>query len=142
MASKYYLAHNAGGRKIGGQQFEIIDIFNGTAIGIFEATTEAQQKDLDALAKDPASAVTELTKDEYLAESKKKTSNLNNFPHSNAKPLQTSLSEVVGVVVEGNPQEDLTEGPKLDTVEGALSNLGKIEPPPKVEEPSPKSKKK
>lgn len=143
MSSKYYLAHNAGSRLVGGQQFEVTQIFGGTAIGVFEATTAAQQEVLDLAVKNPTEAVEEITQSQYDAELKKKVPSFSNFQRSNLtpKPQQTPLKETAGVVVEESPQEDLSEIHKMETVAGALGSVGVVAPPPQSEEPPKKPKK-
>lgn len=140
--SKYYMAHNAGNREIAGERFEVVEIFAGTAIGVFEATTEAQQIALDAAVKIPTNAVEEISKGEYDNAVKKKAPSLSSYRHSNVAPLQTSLRPVAGVVVEERPAEDLTEITRLESVAAALDNTGEVTPPPKPEAPEAATKKK
>lgn len=139
--SKYYLAHNAGSRTIAGEKFEVTEIKGGTAIGVFEATTLAQQTELDKVVANKASAVESVSKEEYEEYRKKKALNLNDWRHSNLPSTmpQTALKETVGVVVEGAQSVDLTESQLLETEEGARNNLVKLSPP--EEQPVGKKKK-
>lgn len=138
--AKYYMAHNAGSRLIGGERFEITEIFAGTAIGVFEGKTDAQIATLDALVLDKASGVSEITLAEYNSAVQKKTPSLTSFQHSNQSAV-ASIKSPVGVVVEEPVLPDLTEQKKLESVKGALESTGKVEPAPKPEEP-PNPKKK
>lgn len=132
MSTKYYLAHNAGSRVIGGEKFEITEIVAGTAIGVF-ATEDP--KTIEAIDKVVGkTGVEEITVKEYDAAIKKKPPSFNSFPHSNTQSPQVRLSPVAGVVVEGGVTEDTTEADKLESVEAAVSNLGRVEPPPVVDE--------
>lgn len=135
MSSKYYFAHNAGSRLIGGEQFEVTEIKGGTALGVFEATTEAQQKAIDAVVADKSSAVESITQGDYELARKKKAPSLTGFQHSNFNPQHMSIKGVAAVVVEGSQADDLTEVKRLDSVEGALDSMGKVEAPPQAEEP-------
>ena len=131
--SKYYLAHNAAGRLIGGEQFEVTEIFAGTSIGVFEGKTDAQIAELDK-AVEAKTGVSVISETEYKAAIQKKIPNLTSFPNSNYKMPQVSLASRAGVVVEEPVSPDLSEEKKLETVDGALGSLGKVEAPPKADE--------
>jgi hypothetical protein len=131
MATKYYTAHNAG-RPIAGQQFEITEIQSGTAIGVFQTEDETLQVGLDAeVAKNRG--VEEVSQAVYDSSVKKKAPSLVSLPHSNQPGLKVSLSYPVGVVVPEGIQEDHTDQTRLESVEGALDNLGEVAPAKPVE---------
>lgn len=139
MSIKYYMAHNAGSREIGAQRFEITEIVAGTAIGIYRTDDPAQIEALDKAVKSKT-GVEEISAKDYDLAVKKKPHSFNSLPHSNYQPLQVRLSQVAGVVVENPvPVEDV-EMAKLESVEAALSNVGKVTPPPVGETPDNLSK--
>lgn len=135
------MAHNAGGRLIGGERFEVTEIFAGTAIGVFEGKTDEQIVALDKAVAEKI-GVEAITEDEYKTALQKKTGSLTSLPHSNLSPgPQVSLASRVGVVVAEPVLPDLSEQNKLESVKGALESTGKVEPAPKPEEtPNPKKK--
>lgn len=142
--SKYYFAHNAGGRLIAGQKFEVTEVAAGTSFGVFEARTPELQAELDKIVANKSSAVEEISAEDYDLNVKKKAASLNNWPNSNASvPLQSALKEVVGVVVEEKPHTDPTEAQTLETLAGARGNLARIDLPLGGDEPvtTKKSKK-
>lgn len=125
---------------IGGERFEVTEIFAGTAIGVFEGKTDAQIAELDK-AVAAKTGVEEITLPEYKAALEKKTPSLTSFPNSNQSQVQVSLANRAGVVVEAPVSPDLSEQNKLESVKGALESTGKVEPAPKAEEvPNPKKK--
>lgn len=140
--SKYYFAHNAGGRLIAGEKFEITEIRAGSSMGVFEATTLEKQAEMDKIVLTKSNAVEEISEADYEDNRKKKALELNNWQHSNLRStsLQTALNPVVGLVVEGKQAGDPTEADVLATEEGAKSNLVKIPAPPTVEDSSPAKK--
>ncbi len=138
MATKYYEAQNAG-RVIGGEQFEVTEIFGGTAFGVFAATTEAQQATLSKIAADPKSAVTEITEAEYQNALKKKAPSLSGFPTSTQSMPPVAL-KAAGVVVPGPVLVDRTELERLESVENAL-DVGKVGAEP-VQAEAPRKPKK
>lgn len=127
MATKCYIAHNAG-RPIAGQQFEITEIVSGTAVGVFQTDDEALQAALDKVVECKR-GVEEMTHEAYDAVVKKKAPSYNSLPHSNQRGPKVSLSFPAGVVVPEGVQEDRTEQIKLESVEGALANIDKVEKP-------------
>lgn len=139
--SKYYLAHNAGNREIAGERFEVVEIKGGTALGVFEATTDKQIAALDKAVANPQNAIEEISPSEYSDFVKKKLPSFNNFKHSNTPGLQMSMRGVAAVVVEEPRPEDDSEAHKLDSVTDALNNVGKVEPTPSSGEPAKPKKK-
>jgi len=126
MATKYYTAHNAG-RPIAGQKFEITEIVSGTAIGVYETDDEALQAELDKVVA-AKRGVESITAEVYNSTVKKKASSFNNLPHSNQRGPKASIKSPVGVVVEeGGVHEEVD--PTLESVEGALANVDKVEKP-------------
>lgn len=137
---KYFLAHNAGRfGGIAGQRFEIVEIIGGSAIGVFQTTDEKTIAEIgNAVAS--KTGVSEISVQEYEDAVKKKLHSFKDLPHSNYQPLQVRLSQVAGVVVENPvPFEDV-EAAKLESVDAALSNVGKVTPPPVGEAPDNLSK--
>lgn len=129
MSSKYYQAENVGNRLIAGQRFEIVEIFAGTAIGVFEATDDKVIADIDAVVLDKSSGVLEISKADYDTFRKKKLTSLNSFPHTN-RSTQVSLAARVGVVVAGPVEQVPGDSAKLESVDKALEGVGAVPPPP------------
>lgn len=140
--SKYYFAHNAGGRLIAGEKFEITEIRAGSSMGVYEATTPEKQAELDKIVLTKSNAVEEISESDYEDNRKKKALELNNWQHSNLQStsLQTALNPVAGLVVEGKQAGDPTEADVLATEDGAKSNLVKMPPAAVSEDLSPPKK--
>ena len=127
--TKYYHAANAN-RLIGGAIFELYDRVAGTTMGIYEATDEKEIAELDKLTKDEASAVDEITEEEFNKLRKKKASGYGNLTHlRDPSPPWSIKGKGAAKVVDG---KDAAAAPAdkptkvLDNVEEALS-LGRVE---------------
>lgn len=135
--SKFYLAHNAG-RIIGGERFEIVEIIGGTALGVFQANDE-QAKLIDPIVAQNL-GVSAISEGEYDNLRKKKAPTFKDLAHSNRPTPQARLSQVAGVVLPNGIKAEADDSVKLETVEAALENVGKVAPPESTDEPAPLKK--
>ena len=140
MTTKFYYAENAGGREIGGEVFEVYEIFGGTALGVFKAQTDGQIAALDQAAADPRQGVTVISEAEYDAALKKKAPSYSIFPTSNHRTIpQVAIKGAGAEVVQGETPAVLTEAKQLETVESALTHEEVL---PVDDKPNPKPKAK
>src|ERR1041385_3185850 len=96
--TKFYQAQNAANRVIAGVQFEAVDIVASTAWGVFSTDDPKLQQQLDALTKDPKSAVYAISQEEYQAEVENKKKALDfpilNLSSSPPKPEAPALKSL------------------------------------------------
>ena len=126
---KYYHAENSNRVIVSnriGFNFEPVQRFGGTWRGIFEAKTQEHADALDALVKDPKSAVTELTEEEYR---KKKKSAPQSEESYQPLPQQGNTGDQrvipgTAVLVETPGPENQPE-PKVEMTGEPVENLEK-----------------
>lgn len=142
---KYFKAENAN-RLIAGQQFEIVDQIAGTLIGVLSADGKLADE-LTALAKDPKSAVKEITGAQYAEYRKKKAPGFENLTHSNhpfpvapsGTTAQVTSTPIKGqgalLVPNGNVPPPEPEGAELETAADAIQVSAVQAPETAAEQP-------
>lgn len=152
MAKKCYHAENAGRGPIGGVRFEVYEIVAGSAFGVYASEDPAVIEQLDALAKNPKTAVTLIATSEYDVCIKKKASRpgSDSYP-ALRQPLPQQAATIKGqpaspvAVIEptGKPvaeeETPVTIDKTVETVEDALQ-VEQVAPAPMPEQPTDPAK--
>src|SRR5688572_17209634 len=107
MAKKYYEALNSNRTIVAGGysfNFEAVRLFAGTWLGVYATEDAGEQSALDALAREPKSAVTALTAEDYAGRLGQKTGVDNYAPNPNVivapAPGPARLATKPGVLIE------------------------------------------
>lgn len=115
--TKFYHTENAN-RRIKSQgiefQFEMYDNFGGAWRGLYATEVESEIVALDALTRDPRSAVKEITQAEYEIKAKKKWITKHSNSSAPWQVPQAAIHQGPAAVVVENPSPSPSEPPNLD----------------------------
>lgn len=140
MPTRYFRAENAANRRIGGAEFEKVDVVCGTVIGVL-AAEGALADTLASLSKNPGNALEEITEEQYAQAVQKKMPSLASLPFSTpSSPTAAPIKPLAkpAVVQDGSPAPAAEK--VLEKAEDAIA-LGEVKtetPPP---DPPKKSRK-